>query len=141
DIARYLGHRWPDEIENGYEALLARHYWEGSGDLSVKEALLRYNSSDCEALQLVADCVSKICGQLSTAGPNDDSTFVDTNKLRGWGPFKFGELHCAIPDFEYINRASYWDYQRERIVLRSRRLRKRIHMRRPRRWMKYRANK
>ena len=30
DIARYLGHRWPDEIESGYEALLARHYWEAS---------------------------------------------------------------------------------------------------------------
>ena len=85
DIAGYLGHRWPDEIENGYEALLARHYWEASGELSVKEALLSYNTSDCEALQLVADCVSKMCGQLSTAGPNDDSKFVDTNKLRGMG--------------------------------------------------------
>ena len=140
DIARYLGHRWPDEIESGYEALLARHYWEASGELSVKEALLSYNSSDCEALHLVADCVSKMCGQLSTAGPNDDSKFVDTNKLRGWGPFKFGQLNCAIPDFEYINRASYWDYQRERIVLRSRRLRKRIRMHTSRR-IKYRANK
>ena len=141
DIARYLGHRWPDEIGNGYEALLARHYWEASGELGVKEALLSYNTSDCEALQLVAGCVSKICGQLSTAGPKEEFNFVDAIKLRGWGPFKFGQLNCAIPDFEYINRASYWDYQRERMVVRSRRLRKRLCMRWIRRPIKYPANK
>jgi len=141
DIAGYLGHRWPDEIGNGYEALLARHYWEVSGELSVKKALLSYNTSDCEGLHLVAYCVSKMCGQLSTAGPNEDSNFVDTNKLRGWGPFKFGQLNCAIPEFEYINRASYWDYQRERIVFRRPRLRKRIRMRRSRRRIKCPANK
>ncbi len=141
DIGHYLGHKWPDDIANGYEALLARHYWEASGEQSVKDSLLSYNTSDCEALQLVAHCVSKICGQMSTAGPNEDSNFVDTNKLRGWGPFKFGQLNCAIPAFEYINRASYWDYQRERIVFRSSRLRKRIRIRRSSRRTKYPANK
>jgi Transposase IS66 family len=99
------------------------------------------NTSDCEALQLVAHCVSKICSQISTSAPIEDSNFVDTNKLRGWGPFKFGQLNCAIPDFEYINRASYWNYQRERIVFRSPRLRKRIRMRRSRRRIKCPANK
>jgi predicted RecB family nuclease len=83
DIAGYLGHRWPDEIGSGYEALLARHYWEASGERGVKQALLSYNTSDCEALHLVADCVSKMSGQISTAGPNDDWKFVDTNKLGG----------------------------------------------------------
>jgi predicted RecB family nuclease len=141
DIAGYLGHRWPDEIGNGYEALLARHHWEVSGELSVKESLLSYNTSDCEGLQLVAQCVSKMCGQLSTAGANEDSNFVDTNKLRELGLFKFGPLNCVIPDFKYINRASYWDYQRERIVLRSQRLRKRIRMRGSRRQTKYSPNK
>jgi len=141
DIACYLGHKWPDEIGNGYEASLARHYWEASGEPSVKEALLSYNTSDCEALQLVTGCVSKICGQLSIGGPKEEFNFVDTIKLRGWGPFKFGQLNCAIPDFEYINRASYWDYQRERIVLRSERLRKRVRMRRSGRRIKYLANK
>jgi hypothetical protein len=86
-----------------------------------KEALLSYNNSDCEALQLVAYSVSKMCGQISMPAPNEDANLVDTNKLKGWGPFKFGPLQCAIPEFEYINRASYWDYQRERIVFRSHR--------------------
>jgi predicted RecB family nuclease len=122
DIAQYLGHRWPDEISNGYEGLLARHHWEASGEENVKASLVSYNASDCEGLQLIAQCVSQLCGQLSTVGPREDSNFVDTNKLRGWGPFKFGPLNCAIPEFEHINRASYWDYQRERIVFRSHRL-------------------
>lgn len=102
---------------------------------------MSYNTSDCEALRLVAECVSKICGQLSTAGPNADSTFVDTNKSRGLGPFKFGELNCAIPEFEYINRASYWDYQRERMVVRSGRLHKGLCTRSVRKPIKYPANK
>ncbi len=122
DIAQYLGYRWPDEISNGYEALLARHYWDASSDQRVKESLVSYNTSDCEALQLVAHYVSNLCGRLSTVERNVNSDFVDTNKLRGWGPFKFGPLNCAIPEFEHINRASYWDYQRERIVFRSHRL-------------------
>jgi predicted RecB family nuclease len=141
DIGQYLGFRWPDGISNGYEALLARHYWESTNEQSVKESLVRYNTNDCEALQLVANCVSKICGQLSNASPTADSTFVDTNRLKGWGPFKIGPLDCVIPEFEHINRASYWDYQREHIVLRSHRLSKRISLDKPHRKAKFRANK
>jgi predicted RecB family nuclease len=130
DIGQYLGHRWPDEISNGYEALLARHHWDGLGDENVKESLLIYNASDCEALQLVAHCISQLCSQLSTLGPVEHFNVVDTNKLRGWGPFKFGPVNFSSPDFEYINRASYWDYQRERIVIRSQGLSKRRSVRR-----------
>ena len=141
DIAGYLGHRWPDEIGNGYEALLARHYWEASGELGVKEALLSYNTSDCGALQVVAHCLSRLCGELFTAGPNEEFNFVDTNKLKGWGPFKLGPLNCVVPGFDYINRASYWDYQRERVVLRSQRLSTKIRIHASRRHNKCRINK
>jgi CRISPR/Cas system-associated exonuclease Cas4 (RecB family) len=74
-------------------------------------------------------------------------SFKERKKLHNKGIFTVTQLSYtfrprrAIPDFEYINRASYWDYQRDRIVLRSRRLRKRIRMQRSRRPIKYRANK
>jgi len=141
DIAQYLGYRWPDEISNGYEALLARHYWDASSDQRVKESLVSYNTSDCEALQLVAHYVSNLCGRLSTMERNVNSDFVDTNKLRGWGAFKFGPLNFSSPDLEYINRASYWDYQRERIVIRSHRLSERISVGDSKRKTRYRINK
>ena len=141
DIAGYLGHRWADEIGNGYEALLTRHYWEVSGELGVKEALLSYNTSDCEALQVVAHCVSRLCDQLFTAGPNEEFNFVDANKLKGWGPFKLGPLNYVVPGFDYINRASYWDYQRERVVLRSQRLSTKIRIHPSSRHNKCRVNK
>jgi len=140
DIARYLGHRWPDKIGNGYEALLARHYWEVSEDQGTKEALVNYNASDCESLKLVAHRVSEICGQLSIV-PNADLNFVDANKIRGVEWLKFGQLYSAVPDFEYINRASYWDYQRERIFIRSKRLSKRLSQSSSLRRRKYGINK
>ena len=141
DIGQYLGHQWPDEIRTGYEALLARRNWEASPDDGIKNSLIEYNASDCEALALVAQRVSQLCSHLSAPKPNENSNFVDTNKLRGWGPFKFGSVNFVTPDFEYINRASYWDYQRERIVLRSHRLSKRINIGRLKRRNKYRINK
>ncbi len=141
DIAQYLGHHWPDEIRTGYEALLARHHWEASPDEGIKNSLIKYNASDCEALALVAQRVSELCGHLSAPKPNEDSNFVDTNKFRGWGPFKFGPVNFATPDFEYINRAAYWDYQRERIVLRSQRLSKRITLGESKKKSKYPINK
>ncbi len=137
EIAQYLGYQWPHEIRNGYEAPLARFYWESSGDVGIKNSLLRYNTSDCEALELVAHCVSQLCGQVSTPKRNENPDFVDTNKLRRWGAFKFGPLNFVTPDFEYINRAAYWDYQRERIVLRSQRLSAKIRLRASSRHSKY----
>jgi len=34
-------------------------------------------------------------------------------------PYNFGEVKYALPEFEFINKASYWDYQRARIRLRT----------------------
>ena len=141
DIGHFLGHKWPDGINNGYEALLARHYWELTNEQSIKDSLVNYNTSDCEALHLVANSVSETCGQISNAGPTAESNCVDTNKLTGWRPFKLGPLSCSLPDFEYINRASYWDHQRDRIVIRSHRLSTRISRARTHRKAKSRINK
>ena len=35
-------------------------------------------------------------------------------------PFRFGPNKFAFPELETINRAAYWDYQRERVYVKSR---------------------
>ena len=101
-------------MKHCFPVIIGKH----SGELGVKEALLSYNTSDCEALQVVARCtLSRLCGQLFTAGRMKNSNFVDTNKLKGWGPLKQRPLlNCGVPGVDYINRASYWDYRQKQLV-------------------------
>jgi hypothetical protein len=34
-------------------------------------------------------------------------------------PYRFGRIAFALPEMEAINKAAYWDYQRERIYVKS----------------------
>ncbi len=34
-------------------------------------------------------------------------------------PFRFGRNAFALPELETINKAAYWDYQRERVYVKS----------------------
>jgi len=72
----------------------------------TKEQLINYNSSDCEALHLISNHVFELCRKLIDPKSDKSVDFVDTNKLKGWGPCRFRRLDFVTPDFEYINQAS-----------------------------------
>ncbi len=117
EIAGHLGFRWSDSDATGTQAIRWRHDWAASRDPFQKSLLVTYNLEDCKALEVVA---SKIC-VLAQARPNAENSprddVVDTAALKREHPFGFKRNTFAFPELDVINKAAYWDYQRERIYV------------------------
>jgi len=119
EIAGHLGFRWSDSAATGTQAIRWRHEWEASRDPLQKSSLVTYNGEDCKALEVVATKIS----ELAQASPNAESSspddVVDTSTLKREHPFGFQRNTFAFPELDVINKAAYWDYQRERIYVKS----------------------
>jgi predicted RecB family nuclease len=114
DLGQYLGHKWTWENASGAAAPLLRRAWELDPDERLKHELVGYNMEDCRAASRVADELMRICSgcELSQSAVNVASLEVDFEQ--SWGKF-----NSVVPGFEKINGAAYWDYQRDRIYVRS----------------------
>jgi predicted RecB family nuclease len=117
EVASYVGYRWSGPIKSGLEALATRVHWETTADPELKTRLIDYNSHDCQALELITNYIAGLCRKANESPTDPD--FVNTANLKRDGFFKFKKVDFLLPEFEQINRASYWNYQRERIFLRS----------------------
>jgi hypothetical protein len=96
-----------------------RHEWEASRAPFQKSALLTYNAEDCKALEpIVNKLVELNRGSSSLEHPQVDEV-VDTTALKWISPYGFKRNMFAFPELDVINKAAYWDYQRERIYVKS----------------------
>jgi predicted RecB family nuclease len=120
DIAGYLGFQWSGSPASGLEAIVWRHRWEASKDHAARQALLDYNRQDCDALQIVANRLV----DLHSAAPCSDrlprGEVVRTSDMKRESPYGFKRNEFVFPALEAINKAAYWDYQRERVYVKSR---------------------
>ena len=119
EVAGHLGFRWSGSLTSGFETIVCRHRWEASRDPALKQMLLDYNRQDCEALEVVAN---GLVG-LNRAAPADSKSsqreVVLTSNMKRQSPYSFKRIAFAIPEMEVINKAAYWDYQRERVYVKS----------------------
>lgn len=127
EIGRHLGFRWSGGDVSGLNALLWRSQWESSHDRGIKQQLITYNAEDCAAVQKVAEAIASVCGE-QQAETDVSLLSVKVDELAGEYPRRFGPVNFAVPAFEQINSASYWDYQRTKVYVRtSDRLRRASH--------------
>ena len=117
EIAGYLGFRWSGSLTSGLETILWRHRWEASRDPALKQTLLDYNRQDCEALELVANRLVDL--HRAAPGKSPQREVVLTSDMKRESPYRFGRIAFALPEMETINKAAYWDYQRERVYVKS----------------------
>jgi predicted RecB family nuclease len=122
DIAGYLGFRWSGSLVSGADAIVWRHRWEASKDPGMKRALLDYNREDCEALELVANRLTDLHRAVSADDRSSHSNVVLASEIKRGNPFplRFGRNSFMLPELETINRAAYWNYQRERVYVKAR---------------------
>jgi transposase len=88
--------------------------------MSAKEELIAYNADDCEALELVAKAIQQVIpeeGVPAEALRHPRATHVDSLKP-AW-PYSLGRVDFVFPELDKINKCAYWDYQRDRIYIRS----------------------
>jgi transposase IS66 family protein len=93
---------------------LLRRAWELGADKGLKRELIGYNIDDCRAAATVADALVRICGD-GVSGLDE----VNVGSLEVVFQRTFGKLVCALPEFEKINKAAYWDYQRSKVYVRT----------------------
>jgi predicted RecB family nuclease len=118
-IASCLGFKWSDTDASGIQSLVWRYRWKKTHNNKYKKQLLTYNQEDCLALKVVSDAISVICNndehppQLLCKETIDTATLV-----RGW-PNVYKRNDFYFPALERINRCAYFDYQRERVYVRT----------------------
>jgi predicted RecB family nuclease len=120
EITKYLGFRWSGPLMSGLETIVWRHRWEASRDPALKQTLLDYNRQDCEALELVANRLVDLYHASPADGKSSQREVVLTSDMKRESPYGFKRNEFVFPEMETINKAAYWDYQRERVYLKSR---------------------
>ncbi|BFU90856.1 MAG: hypothetical protein NTAFB01_20430 [Nitrospira sp.] len=114
EIAGYLGFTWSDPAASSVQTIAWRHEWEVTKTPSLKAALVTYNAQDCEALELVASKLVDL--HQDSVSPND---VVRTERLKHENLYGFKRNTFSLPELSAINKAAYWDYQRERVYVKS----------------------
>ena len=92
---------------------------EASRTAASKQALVIYNTEDCAALEVVANKLLELHQGPPQAGSCANGEIVHTAKLKWEHPYGFKRNTFAFPELNTINNAAYWDYQRERVYVKS----------------------
>jgi predicted RecB family nuclease len=118
DIARMLGFEWTWSQGSGAAAVLLRRCWELTSDDDLRRRLITYNIEDCRAAAVVTQALTRICANGKAGGSGNLET-VNVDSLEVGFQRTFGKFASALPEFEKINAAAYWDYQRARVFVRT----------------------
>jgi len=119
DIARYCGFKWSEKQASGIHSIVWRKTWETSHISEMKEMLIQYNADDCTALHIVTTTIINLQRSQQAACNAKLDNIVDISKLKRQHPYGFKRNNFVIPELNDINNAAYWDYQRERVYIKS----------------------
>ena len=119
EVACNLGFGWTSASPSGVQTIAWRETWSRSRGLSEQENLISYNTEDCEGLAMVTQAVLGLNTVHSNSADSDFRGIVDTTAMRRKHPFGFKRNKFFFPEFDVINKAAYWDYQREKVYVKS----------------------
>jgi predicted RecB family nuclease len=131
DVAGCMGCSWSDPEASGLQSIFWRKRWEADHADKWKQQLLTYNREDCAALRRVTEFLqanrqqSSEMGGAKPAGEGEPAV-ASVEEIDQLGAAKrWGEIEFVHSDFKYINQCGRFDYQRQRVYVRTgKRLRK-----------------
>lgn len=119
DVAAYLGFNWSEAESAGLKSIMWRFCWEESKLADFREKLITYNSEDCNALRVLMHATLELGSARSTAKSNGNcaANVVHAEAI----PLKtmWGKFSTPFSEFAEVNKAARWDYQRDRLYVRS----------------------
>ena len=118
DIANFLGFQWSEEDASGIQSIVWRKKWESSHNDEYKQKLIQYNLDDLRALKLIKYWLGSIEGKVEQGNP-DHFKKVDDIKIERTYAYHFGDTDYILSDFEEVNKYSYFDYQRNKVYLKT----------------------
>jgi predicted RecB family nuclease len=122
DIGRFLGFEWAHENATGLQAIVWRKNWNNSKTPDIKAQLLQYNQDDCRALKHVVESMGRLISTDAITLPGHGrGSVVNTADLKpaSCGSHRFQKIEFALPAFDVVNRSAYFDYQRQKIFVRT----------------------
>lgn len=126
-IAGHIGFTWSEDDPSGLNSIAMREAWNATGDCELRSRLVTYNRQDCQALRMVLahlrylDEMDRSGNRAADSGIAFATDYVSTDSR----VFRSNEF--LIKDLAYINRCAYFDYQRDKISIRTNKeLKKRI---------------
>ncbi|MBV8843298.1 MAG: IS66 family transposase [Bryobacterales bacterium] len=123
EIGQLLGCMWTEGQPSGIQSLLWRQRWETSREETWKTKLIAYNHEDCAALSTVTEYLRQ---SAPSAPQNPPIVPVQELDRLAYTP-KWGRTNFANQDFVVINSRAYFDYQQQRVFVRtSKTLKKRL---------------
>jgi predicted RecB family nuclease len=139
DIGVCVGCSWTEPEASGTQSIVWRMRWEATHDEQWKQMLIAYNMEDCLALRKVTEFVYNYCAKPDPATrarteTRDGPAVAWVEEIDRLGVVKRrGRKEFFYPEFKQINDCARFDYQRQRVYIRTRKSRKRK-PREPRRW-------
>jgi predicted RecB family nuclease len=126
DVGSWLGYKWSGVNASGAQSIIWRTEWQESGDPAAKQKLMTYNSEDCQALQIVTEALARLC---SPDHRPDLDKRIDPAAVLAESPDTkdtlFRRFTTSIEDFKVISKAARWDFQRDRVYVRTDKMLKR----------------
>lgn len=115
EVAGFIGFTWAEPEADGLLSVEWRKSWESTNEDKWKEKIIQYNLDDCHALAKVHAWLRR----LSSEGEQDNVQQV--SKMKKYTPFSLQNNTEYGEDFQFINKAAYFDYQRSKIYWRNER--------------------
>ncbi|MCW5912136.1 MAG: TM0106 family RecB-like putative nuclease [Cyclobacteriaceae bacterium] len=112
EIAGFLKFEWSEKDASGLKSTFWRYYWELSNDAELKHKLITYNLEDCKALIAVKDWIISISS-------GSDKNFENAAHVRKESLYKWGKADFAVKELEQINQFAYFNYQREKVFIKT----------------------
>jgi predicted RecB family nuclease len=136
DVARLLGFTWTAPDAAGIQSVVWRRRWEAGRGPDLKQKLIKYNIEDCEALKRVTDFVYAVCEASPSATGQSRSTdrispqIVRVEEVASeLRRFQWRKPSFAIEEFGFVNERAYFDYQQDKVFIRTSRELDRRHRR------------
>jgi predicted RecB family nuclease len=122
EVGKFLRCQWTEADASGIQSIVWRRRWEETRSATLKDMLTTYNLEDCAALKRVTEFLCVTCPRESQPHKASDEGFevarveeMSTESARpDWGHVVF-----ALPDFSFVNERAYFDYQRDKVFVRS----------------------
>jgi transposase len=121
EIARNLGFDWSLSSASGTQTIVWREKWSNLRESSNHQKLISYNADDCTAIDVVTQGLLGFHPTSSGLRGSMQGDVVDTMKLKWKPPYGFKRNKFFFPELDDINKAAYWDYQREKVYVKSNR--------------------
>jgi predicted RecB family nuclease len=122
DIGKWLGFYWTEANASGIQSIVWRRTWEESCSVTFKDMLTTYNLEDCAALKRVTEFLYTTCS--SSCEPRKVSeeglAIARVEAISHQSPRPdWGDMVFALPDFSFVNERAHFDYQRDKVFVRT----------------------